>query len=42
MIQVHWACGEREEATQETENKMKADFPEWFKEIGKNQLDSDS
>ncbi|KAG7599514.1 Retrotransposon gag domain [Arabidopsis suecica] len=33
MIKVLWDCGGREETTWETENKMKADFPKWFKEM---------
>jgi len=34
--------GDREEDTWETENKMKADSPEWSKEMGKKELGSDS
>ena len=42
LLKVLWNCGGREEYTWETENKMKANFPEWFKEMGKDQLDADS
>ncbi|XP_010506891.1 PREDICTED: uncharacterized protein LOC104783430 [Camelina sativa] len=42
MVKILWNCGGREEATWETENKMKADFPKWFKEMGEDQLDPDS
>ncbi|OAP07750.1 hypothetical protein AXX17_AT2G09100 [Arabidopsis thaliana] len=42
MVRVVWNCGDREEDTWETENKMKADSPEWFKEMGKKELGSDS
>ncbi|KAG7583880.1 Ribonuclease H-like superfamily [Arabidopsis suecica] len=42
MIKVFWDCGGREETTWETKNKMKADFPKWFKEMGKDQLETDS
>ncbi|KAG7571564.1 Ribonuclease H-like superfamily [Arabidopsis suecica] len=42
MIKVLWNCGGREKTTWETENKMKADFSKWFKEMGKDQLESDS
>jgi len=36
-----WNCGGYEEYTWETKNKMEANFPEWFKEMGKDQLDVD-
>ena len=42
MVRVEWNCGDREEDTWETENKMKAGSPEWFKEMGKKKLGSDS
>jgi len=42
LLKVLWNCRGREEYTWETENKMKANFPEWFKEMGKDQLDADS
>ncbi|KAL1188198.1 hypothetical protein V5N11_003227 [Cardamine amara subsp. amara] len=42
MIKVLWGCGGHEETTWETENKMKADFSKWFKEMEKEQLESDS
>ena len=42
MVRAVWNCGDREEDTWETENKMKADFPEWFKEMDKKELGSDS
>ena len=42
LLKVLWNCGGREEYTWETENKTKANFPEWFKEMGKDQLDADS
>jgi len=37
-----WNYGGREKYTWETKNKMKANFLEWFKEMGKDQLDADS
>ncbi|KAG7548022.1 Reverse transcriptase domain [Arabidopsis suecica] len=42
MVKVLWDCGGREEATWETENKIRADFSEWYKEMGKEELESDS
>ncbi|KAG7588696.1 Zinc finger CCHC-type [Arabidopsis suecica] len=42
MVKVLWDCGGREESTWETENKMKADFPKWFKEMDEDPLESDS
>jgi len=38
LLKVLWNCGGREEYTWETENKMKANFSEWFKEMGKINL----
>ena len=33
LIKVVWYCNGKEESTWETEAKMKADFPEWFKQF---------
>jgi len=41
LLKILWNCGGREEYTWETETKMKANFPEWFKEMGKDQLGFD-
>ncbi|KAG7594042.1 Zinc finger CCHC-type [Arabidopsis thaliana x Arabidopsis arenosa] len=42
MVKVLWNCRGREGATWETENKIRADFSEWYKEMGKEELESDS
>ncbi|XP_010506868.1 PREDICTED: uncharacterized protein LOC104783406 [Camelina sativa] len=42
MVKILWSCGERDEATWETQNKMKANYPKWFKEMGEYQLEPDS
>ncbi|KAG7599389.1 Zinc finger CCHC-type [Arabidopsis suecica] len=39
MVKVLWNYGGREESTWETENKMKADFPKWFKEMVEDPLE---
>ncbi|KAG7543335.1 Integrase catalytic core [Arabidopsis thaliana x Arabidopsis arenosa] len=43
MVKVLWECNGREDATWETENRMKAEFPRWFEKMKKEEtLESDS
>ncbi|XP_010484719.1 PREDICTED: uncharacterized protein LOC104762992 [Camelina sativa] len=42
MVKIFWNGGGHEEATWETENKMKSDYPKLFKEMSEDQLDPDS
>ncbi|XP_010436864.1 PREDICTED: uncharacterized protein LOC104720685 [Camelina sativa] len=41
MVKILWNCGGHKEATWETENKMKANYRKWFKEMSEDQLDPD-